>query len=88
MRPSTGRLGSSDREGIGRMDGESRATPSDTGRNLALWAGCLTGPVAWFLQLEITYAIAAETSGSKARIGLHLVTLASLALVGGGAWAA
>jgi hypothetical protein len=69
------------------MSLESRATTSEAGLNLTLWAGCLAGPIAWFLQLEAVYALASGYCGGKGRLGLHLVSLVCLLLAAGGSWA-
>jgi len=54
----------------------------------ALWIGVLAGPVAWALDLTVSYAIVQWTCGGGPRFVLHLITVASLAIIGGGAYAA
>src|SRR4051812_6294476 len=70
------------------MSLESHMTASEARRNLVLWAGCLAGPVAWFLQLEATYALAQRACGARSRLALHLTAMACLLLVAAGSWAA
>jgi hypothetical protein len=53
----------------------------------ALWAGVLAGPTAWALDLTVSYSIVQWTCGGGPRVVLHLITIASLAIVGGGAFA-
>jgi hypothetical protein len=52
---------------------------------LALWAGILAGPVAWALDLTVSYAIAKWVCMSQRAGVLHAITLAALALVCAGA---
>jgi hypothetical protein len=70
------------------MSLESHTPPPEARRNLILWTGCLAGPVAWFLQLEATYALASRACAGKSRFGLHLLSLLCLLLVAAGSWAA
>jgi hypothetical protein len=51
----------------------------------ALWAGILAGPVAWAIDLEVSYALVTWTCQTRQTGILHLVTLAALALTGVGA---
>jgi hypothetical protein len=51
----------------------------------ALWIGVLAGPVAWALDLTVSYAIVQWTCGGGPRIVLHLISLAALAIVAAGA---
>jgi hypothetical protein len=52
---------------------------------LPLWSGILAGPVAWALDLGISYAIVKWLCASQREAPLHLITLAALAIVAGGA---
>jgi hypothetical protein len=70
------------------MSLESHTPPPEARRNLILWTGCLAGPVAWFLQLEATYALTSRACAGKSRLGLHLLSLLCLLLVAAGSWAA
>jgi hypothetical protein len=49
---------------------------------LALWGGILAGPVAWALDLTISYALVKWTCATQRTSVLHLITLLSLATVG------
>lgn len=56
-----------------------------------LWAGLLAGPVAWALDLTISYSIVKWTCGSQYTSVLHLITIAALLMTAAGAaasWAA
>lgn len=66
----------------------ARAFASSDALNHMLWAGWLAGPVAWFVQVEVVYALASGYCGPKGRLGLHLVSLCCLALAAVGAWVA
>ena len=58
---------------------------------LPLWTGILAGPVAWALDLEISYAIVKWTCAAGTERPFHLVTMLALAMTAGGAavsWAA
>jgi len=50
-----------------------------------LWAGILAGPVAWALDLTISYSIVKWTCGSQHTSVLHLITLAALLMTAAGA---
>jgi len=52
---------------------------------LPLWTGILAGPVAWALDLTMSYALVKWTCSSQREAPLLLMTAASLALVAGGA---
>jgi hypothetical protein len=52
-----------------------------------LWAGILGGPVAWALDLTISYAIVQWTCSSQYTSVLHLITIAALLITAGGAFA-
>ena len=51
----------------------------------ALWAGVFAGPVAWIFDQQMKYYLATYGCSTPGRALLHLVTLASLAVVAGGA---
>jgi hypothetical protein len=54
---------------------------------LSLWAGVLAGPIAFFLNLQITYMLATLKCGD-ATVWLHLTAVGTLALaLAGGALA-
>ena len=53
----------------------------------AQWAGVLAGPVAWALDLTISYSLVKWTCGGGPPALLHLVTLFALATIGAGAFA-
>jgi hypothetical protein len=57
------------------------------GTSFALWAGCLTGPVAWFVQLEVAYALAA-VFGVGSRPFLHVLSMVCLLATAYGCWIA
>lgn len=50
-----------------------------------LWTGLLAAPVAWALDLTISYAIVPWTCSSQQIFVLHVVTLGALAMTAGGA---
>ena len=52
---------------------------------LPLWTGILAGPVAWALDLSISYAIVKWTCATQRESVLHGITIAALAVVGVGA---
>src|SRR3954470_2447621 len=52
-----------------------------------LWTGILAGPVAWALDLTISYALVQWTCGSQHTSVLHLITIAAVLLTAGGATA-
>jgi hypothetical protein len=52
---------------------------------LPLWTGILAGPVAWALDLEISYAIVKWTCAARTEAPFAVITLACLAMTGGGA---
>jgi hypothetical protein len=51
---------------------------------LALWAGLLLPPIAWLLNLQISYMLVPWACSTGRQFALHLVTLAMLLLAGGG----
>jgi hypothetical protein len=69
-------------EGI--KDAQAEGWP-DRGTDLALWAGVLLPPVAWATQLSINYVLATTVCTGAGHIAIHVVTVASLLLVGIGA---
>src|SRR3954454_11219352 len=50
-----------------------------------VWAGILAGPIAWALDLTISYAIVKWTCGSQHYSVLHLITIAALLITAAGA---
>jgi hypothetical protein len=48
----------------------------------------LSGPIAWAIDLVLSYSIVQWTCGGGPPVVLHLVTLFSLAVIAGGAFAA
>jgi hypothetical protein len=54
----------------------------------ALWGGVLAGPIAWALDLGVSYALVKWTCGSQHTSVLHLVTVGALVIIAGGAFAA
>ncbi len=51
---------------------------------LPLWTGILAGPVAWALDLTISYAIVKWTCASRRTFVMHAITPAALTLIVGG----
>jgi hypothetical protein len=51
---------------------------------LPLWTGILAGPVAWAFDLETSYALVHWTCVTQRVQLLHLITLLSLIVTGGG----
>jgi len=47
---------------------------------LSLWTGIAAGPIAWALDLGISYALVKWTCGSQRNSVLHLVTAMALAI--------
>jgi hypothetical protein len=54
---------------------------------LLLWAGILAGPMAWALDLSISYAIVKWTCSSQHTVVLHAITIVAMLLTAAGAWA-
>jgi hypothetical protein len=54
---------------------------------LPLWTGILAGPIAWALDLSISYAIVKWTCSSQRQLVLHAITPAALLVVLIGAYA-
>jgi hypothetical protein len=52
---------------------------------LPLWAGILAGPVAWASDLCVSYALVKWSCASHRGALLHMITVAALAVVAGGA---
>lgn len=50
-----------------------------------LWTGILAGPIAWALDLTISYALVQWTCGHRRMIVLHLITATALLMIAGGA---
>src|SRR3954451_4219251 len=57
-------------------------------QGMAPWFGFFAGPVAWFLELEVVYALVPWACRGQSRLPLHLATLCCLAVVALGAWSA
>jgi hypothetical protein len=56
-----------------------------------VWAGILAGPIAWLLDLGVSYALVQWVCGGGSHVVLHLISLGSLAIVavgGGLSWLA
>jgi len=51
---------------------------------LALWSGITAGPIAWAIELTVSYAIVKRVCASRNDVVLHLITILSLAIVAGG----
>ena len=63
----------------------------DARRTFALWAGVLTGPIAWLCLLEVNYVLAHVACQTRSRWFLHAASATAVALVaiaGYGAWSA
>jgi hypothetical protein len=54
----------------------------------AQWTGVLAGPVAWAVDLVLSYSLVQWTCGGGPPVVLHLITLLALAMIGGGAYSA
>ena len=52
---------------------------------LPLWTGILAGPVAWSINLAVSYALVKWSCVARREDVLHLLTAAALLLVAGGA---
>lgn len=52
---------------------------------LPLWTGILAGPVAWAVDLSLSYALVKWTCIGRRQDVLHLITVAALAVVAVGA---
>jgi hypothetical protein len=65
--------------------GDERGWFSSPSGIAVLWAGILAGPVAWALDLTISYSVVKWTCGSQHTAVLHLITVASLLITAGGA---
>ena len=65
----------------------SKETKPDVGPSrpeFLLWAGVFAGPVAWFLQQQLNYAVATWVCSFAGQLTLHLGSLAFLLLALGG----
>lgn len=61
----------------------------DRGRGIAaLWFGMLAGPAAWFLHLNVSYALVRYICLNGGRWLLHLTTGVTLVLAAAGVWVA
>ena len=69
------------------LGAEAHVTPADLRwlTPLPLWTGILAGPVAWALDLGISYAIVKWTCAAGTSRPFQAITLAALAMVAGGA---
>jgi hypothetical protein len=52
---------------------------------LSLWTGILAGPVAWAFDLTAAYAVVKWVCASRNVVVLHVISIAALAMVSGGA---
>ncbi len=69
----------------------SRPVSHERWRLAALWAGLLTGPIAWLTLLEVNYVLAYVACESGSTWFMHLAVVIALLVVsaaGCGAWAA
>jgi hypothetical protein len=69
----------------------SRPVSHERWRLAALWAGLLTGPIAWLMLLEVNYILAYVACESRSTWFMHLAVVIALLVVataGYGAWAA
>ncbi len=57
-------------------------------RLAALWAGVLTGPLAWLTLLEVNYVSAYVACESRSTWFMHLAVVAALSLTAGAGYAA
>lgn len=70
------------------MNGETALRFSRPRGIVALWVGWIIGPVAWLLDLVISYTLVPWVCRTENYVVLHLVTVAALLLVAGGAYLA
>jgi hypothetical protein len=72
------------------MPAESvQSHPPRSEHNGSLWFGVLGAPAAWFIDLEVQYALVPWVCAAQHRIVLHLATavfLAAAAIAGGISW--
>src|SRR4051794_816891 len=54
---------------------------SSSSRYPSAWAAALAGPIAWFMDLEIIYALATHACTVGSRLSLHLATIGCLGAV-------
>lgn len=69
----------------------SRPVSHERWRLAAVWAGVLTGPLAWLALLEVNYVLAYVACAARATWFMHLAVGVALLLVvaaGYGAWSA
>ena len=69
----------------------SRPVSHERWRLTALWAGLLTGPIAWLVLLEVNYVLAYVACETGSTWFMHLAIVVALVLVaaaGYAAWAA
>jgi hypothetical protein len=57
-------------------------------RLAALWAGLLTGPLAWLVLLEVNYVLAYVACETRSVWFMHFAIVAALILVAGAGYAA
>lgn len=48
------------------------------------WLAALAGPIAWFADLEVVYALAPHACAAGSRLSLHLASIAFLGLTAAG----
>jgi len=72
--------------GAAALERQERAEGERGG--LALWMGVFAGPVAWGLDESVSYSLAPTACAAGAKLPLHLVSLAALALALAGLFAA
>jgi hypothetical protein len=70
-------------------DGPDGLSPGDLRwlSPLSLWTGILAGPIAWALDLSISYAIVKWTCSSQRQTVLHAISPAALLMIAIGAFA-
>jgi hypothetical protein len=66
----------------------SRLDTSSPARLLVLWVAILAGPLAWLLDLELSYALANRACESGSRAAYALTSLVAAALAGAAGWTA
>jgi hypothetical protein len=64
------------------------SSAEETRHNVALWSSVLVGPIAWFAQFMLVYALAPWACSSGQRWSMHATILVFLAITLGVGWLA
>ena len=65
------------------MASEAEKQFSKSTGELALWASVLTGPIIWFVQMQLKYQMVAPACQSGNQLLLHMIALVALIITAG-----